>query len=223
MVWISSEAVVAFIGIILAAIEVWRRTRPRLGVRWHHTDHELGIAVYNDGGRTATVNVCLVGLDQLRADSGKRGQIVIKRDSFPITIRPGEEQTKMITSPYIANWIDAQEDVGILTVALSYINPGWGWPKPKLFEMDWGDHYNTMFPRQSIQEVLVDQMPKLVQAIKHLGGEPSKGLPALTKEVKQLKELMCREPEHQFEDKGRASNLRECERCWKLKILEEGG
>lgn len=221
--WIveNPELFMGALGIAAAGFELWRRSWPKVGVRWYMEHTGLGVGIFNDGGRTTRVDVRLEGLDEVR--STKKGTVLLKQDRFPVVLRAGEEVRKEITSPFLANWVEEECDVPDLVVRVEY-RGRWGRRITRKIEtLAWRDFFKQAFPDKTVQEVLGEQMPKLVKELVQIKGP--NGLSGVKHEMRMLREGLCRgAPLHDYVESERPGGQRyeQCPHCYKLRYLTDG-
>ena len=184
-----------------------RRSRPKVGVRWHFTNNDLGIAVYNDGGRTVTVTVGLNGLDPLR-EAGA-GRILLSKDLLKRTLRPGEETPITITSPYLAEWVNSGSPA-TLDVSLTYKRWPWKKARPRTTHLEWSDLFNEMFPNKSDTEQIADKLEKIERCLR-------REMPAIHRTLRRIERSFCK---HEYDPEGRLGG-EFCERCKFVRGEEE--
>lgn len=195
----TPEGLAACGALLGGAYELLRRGQPKIGVRWFVSHDDLGIEVYNDGGRTVDVDLELVNLDKLR---GAEHFIYTRRNRWHKRIRPGEEVQIKVTSPFTADWIDKEDpDPSHLIVTFRYKR--WWMLSEQREELAWADFFNDLIPQRTANEQIAHELKEARQFLRQEWNFTVK------RTLRSVERGLC---EHAYNEKGRFKG-EFCEKC----------
>ena len=198
----TPEGTAAWLAVAGGLFELLRRRQPKVGIRWFISHGDLGVGVYNDGGRAVDVTVELVNLHEIRQGKKRNGNerfMYTQRDQWNRVLRPGEETLIKLTSPFTANWID-NEEPGCLVAVLRYRR--WWRVREERSELDWAHFFNDIIPNRTPEEETAYELKQLRDLLR-------KELSSSQRCWRRIERSLC---QHEYDPEGRYHG-KLCERC----------